>query len=844
MKKTYLLLLMLLTVSFLSAQYLNRDQVSREKVIVELLTGVNCPYCPAAANGAMDLILNGKDVGVIAYHTSAFSTPQFYTAETNARKNYYSFSGYPTAFFDGILSVGGGGGASQSKYSAYLPKYNQRIVILSDFTIDLSFENTGGYNYQATVIVEKVAASTATNMVLQLVLTESNIAYPWQGMSHLNFVTRDMIPNQNGTTLDFSSSNTQTLVLDFTMSSSWEQEFCELIAFVQTNTTKEILQGTVKSMATPNFNIDVALVEILNLPEIGSCLGEITPGVEFKNLGAEVLTSLNINYNVNGGDVITVPWTGSIEFLESISIQELLPIAFTLEELNTVEMTLSDPNGGVDENPGNNTLTEEITTAPHTGTTIQVILKTDNYPQQTSFEFRNSAGEVLYTEGPFTQANHLYNMNFDFQYTDCYQFEIFDTGGNGITGNGFFTLRSNNVTFYSGGEFEYSLIIEFIVDGENPGQTISLEPGFQFKSTYFEPTDPDMLTICADILESIDFVRNSNGSMLRKIGPNWVNNIGDWIATEGYLFKAVDVASFVISGTRLPVTTPIVLETGFTFVSYLPETPMDALVAFETLLTDNLQFVRNSQGEMLRKIGPNWVNGIGNATPTEGYLVKLSGEETLIYPESGKSSITSTLTPQHFIFEGGNAADPVYTIYVDGLEIGDEIATFDGGKMIGSTIISSEDVFANNIAIFKTLNSGNGYEVGNKISFKVWSVEENSEVTADYLFTNPYGNAYVNYEFPNNDGEYSVALFTKNSSNITNEANIAIYPNPVKNSLNIDSQELIENIQVFNYLGSLVFEQNCNSNSVKLNTSDFIKGMYLIQINTTNGISTKRLVIQ
>ncbi|MCD4747315.1 MAG: T9SS type A sorting domain-containing protein, partial [Bacteroidales bacterium] len=67
---------------------------------------------------------------------------------------------------------------------------------------------------------------------------------------------------------------------------------------------------------------------------------------------------------------------------------------------------------------------------------------------------------------------------------------------------------------------------------------------------------------------------------------------------------------------------------------------------------------------------------------------------------------------------------------------------------------------------------------------------------------------------------------------------------PVKNSLNIDSQELIENIQVFNYLGSLVFEQNCNSNSVKLNTSDFIKGMYLIQINTTNGISTKRLVIQ
>jgi hypothetical protein len=713
---------------------------------------------------------------------------------------------------------------------------------MSDFTIDVDFDVADG-DYTTTIVVDNVGGNTASNLVLQVVITESNLPIVWGLTQVQDFADRLMVPNQNGTPLDFSGGSTQTVELDFSTGSWWAIEHCEIIAFVQNNSTKEILQGTKKSMATPLFNLDVAIVDILNLPEIGSCNDFITPGVEFKNYGAEVLTSLNVNYSVNGGDVMTVPWTGSLEFLEAVSVQELLEITFIPEEVSIIEMYLSDPNGGVDENPNNDAMSEEITTAPVTGTTVQVILKTDNYPEQTSFEFRNSAGEVLYQEGPFTQANHLYNMYFDFPYSDCYQFEIFDTGGNGITGNGFFTLRSNNVTFYSGGDFEYSQIIEFIVDGEDPGQTIAIEPGFQFKSTYFEPTEPDMFTICTDILESIDYVRNSEGAMLRKIGPNWVNGIGDWIATEGYLFKAVDVASFVISGTRLPVTTPIVLETGFTFVSYLPEEPMDAILAFETILTDNLAYVRNSLGEMLRKIGPNWVNGIGNANPTEGYLVKLLGEETLIYPESGKSSITSTLTPQHFIFEGGNAADPVYTIYADGLEIGDEVATFDGKKMLGSTVILSEDVFANDIAIFKTLNSGNGYEVGNKISFKVWSSENNSEVSADYLFTNPYGNAYMNYEFPNNDGEYSVAQFTKNSG-ITKETNISIYPNPVKNSLNIDSKELIENIQVFNYLGSLVFEQKFNSNSVKLNTSDFIKGMYLIQINTTNGISTKRLVIQ
>ncbi len=761
---------------------------------------------------------------------------------SNARNSYYGISGYPTVFFDGVLSVVGGSGSS-SMYSSYVPKVNQRNNVMSDFTIDIDFDVADG-DYTTTVVVDNVGGSTASNLKLHVVITESQLPIVWGLTQVQDFVNRLMVPNQNGTTLDFSGGSTQTIELDFSTGSWWAIEHCEIIAFVQNNSTKEILQGAKKSMATPLFNLDVAIVDILNLPEIGSCNDFITPGVEFKNYGAEVLTSLNVNYSVNGGDVMTVPWTGSLEFLESISVQELLEITFIPEDVNTIEMYLSDPNGGVDENPDNDAMSEQITTAPVTGTTIQVILKTDNYPEQTTFEFRNSAGEVLYTEGPFTQPNHLYNMYFDFQFTDCYQFEIFDSGGNGIGGNGFFTLRSNNTTFYSGGSFGYSQIIEFIVDGEEPGQTLAIESGFQFKSTYFEPTDPDMLTICTDVLDVIDYVRNSDGSMLRKIGPNWVNNIGDWIGTEGYLFKATDAGEFVIAGTRIPVATPIVIETGFTFISYLPEASTDALLAFETILTDNLEYVRNSQGSMLRKIGPNWVNGIGDANPTEGYLVKLNGEETLVYPESGKSSFTSTPTPQHYIFEGGNAADPIYTVYVDGLEMGDEVATFDGDKMVGSTIISSEDVFANDIAIFNTLNSGNGYEVGNKISFKVWSAESNSEVTADYLFTNPFGNAYMNYEFPNNDGEYSVALFTKNSSSLANEENISMYPNPVKNSLNIDSHELIQNIQVFNYLGSIVFEQKCNSNSVKVNTSDFIKGMYLVQINTINGTSTKRLVIQ
>jgi hypothetical protein len=62
------------------------SQVARDKVVVELFTGVNCPYCPAAANGIKDMLDAGLDIAPIAIHTSSFSVPQFFRA---AQGRYY-----------------------------------------------------------------------------------------------------------------------------------------------------------------------------------------------------------------------------------------------------------------------------------------------------------------------------------------------------------------------------------------------------------------------------------------------------------------------------------------------------------------------------------------------------------------------------------------------------------------------------------------------------------------------------------------------------------------------------------------------------------------------------------
>jgi len=185
------------------------QQVQRNKIIVEIGTGTWWYYCPGSALGAEDLIANGKQVAIIEYHNGDSYT----NAAGTARQNYYNLSGTPTAWFDGGNAVVGGN-HTQSLYSSYLPKYNQRIAINSSFTIQLYGTNSGN-NYNILAIINKVASYTGPDPILHLVLTQSNIQFNWQGLSELNFVERLMAPNQNGTAINFFTNNEQTVSLSF-----------------------------------------------------------------------------------------------------------------------------------------------------------------------------------------------------------------------------------------------------------------------------------------------------------------------------------------------------------------------------------------------------------------------------------------------------------------------------------------------------------------------------------------------------------------------------------------------------------------------------------------------------
>ncbi|MCX6244335.1 MAG: Omp28-related outer membrane protein [Bacteroidetes bacterium] len=231
---------------FLFAVLFSMAQVPRTMVAVEDGTGTWCQYCPGAAMGCDDLLSHGCFVAVIANHNGDSYANNY----SNNRNSMWGITGYPTVTFDGNLALVGGNHTT-SLYTSYLPKYNQSIAITSPVTLSWEISNTG-LNYTVVVTLEKVGTITSVSNKLFFFVTQSNIMQNWQGQTHLEHVNRLMVPDENGTTVDFTSGTTQTVTLNFTMDAAWPLADCEFICFLQNKDAGQGTTGGVKKWVVYN----------------------------------------------------------------------------------------------------------------------------------------------------------------------------------------------------------------------------------------------------------------------------------------------------------------------------------------------------------------------------------------------------------------------------------------------------------------------------------------------------------------------------------------------------------------------------------------------------------------
>jgi len=73
-------------------------------------------------------------------------------------------------------------------------------------------------------------------------------------------------------------------------------------------------------------------------------------------------------------------------------------------------------------------------------------------------------------------------------------------------------------------------------------------------------------------------------------------------------------------------------------------------------------------------------------------------------------------------------------------------------------------------------------------------------------------------------------------------SNVKMYPNPVKNTLNIEASGTIQKVSVYNLLGQEVMTANPKGNSATLQTSALQKGVYMVTTDIDGKVSTSKVV--
>lgn len=209
-------------------------------VVVEQFTATWCTYCPGVSRGLDESYERMYDsVVVIAYHPS--SSDPYYSAEAATRSSYYSLSGYPTAWFDGVKSIVGGVHTG-TMYPSIHDSISARTLVDSPLEIALEcvYDSVANTGTVTATILNTSGADVSGN--LHFAIVENDISYNWQGMTKLFFVMRDMLPTAAGEAVTIPTSDTIIRERVFTVGTAWNEYNCKIVVFVQAS-NRAIQQG-------------------------------------------------------------------------------------------------------------------------------------------------------------------------------------------------------------------------------------------------------------------------------------------------------------------------------------------------------------------------------------------------------------------------------------------------------------------------------------------------------------------------------------------------------------------------------------------------------------------------
>lgn len=148
-------------------------------------------------------------------------------------------------------------------------------------------------------------------------------------------------------------------------------------------------------------------------------------------------------------------------------------------------------------------------------------------------------------------------------------------------------------------------------------------------------------------------------------------------------------------------------------------------------------------------------------------------------------------------------------------------------------------------------------------TMKIWVSSTNNEISSfsniatesigttewtEYTYNIPAGTKYVAINCNSTDvfalfiDDVVISGGTTSVAEVSNNE-VSVYPNPANNVVNVNANSNIDNVEIYSISGQKVGDFSANGTTTSINTESLSAGMYLMKINTENGVINKKFSV-
>lgn len=446
---------------------------SQRLVLLEHFTQASCPPC-AGANPTIHalLVANPEKITSINYHTSWPGVDPMYNhnpVDAGARTSYYGVNSVPYSSLGGNFH-----NAVYANNTIWdINTVNALYAIPTNMELQVYQRLSPGNDtlYATMLILATGDISGNPSAFISVIEKYIHFNSPPGSNGETDFynVMKKLLPEKTGVSLPSSMQAGEYVIIQssWPLTNVYNVDQLSLIGFVQNTLNKEVYQAANVSAGNfvALFNNDAELMKFTNLSD-RMCKPSISPVLRIRNNGNTPLTSLQVQYRINNEELHIYDWTGNLDLLSTAEIA-LPAIDYELLAGNTIQAFITQVNQVADEYVFNDTINQNFESALQASKNILVKVRTDNSPEETTWEIKNSSGEVVASGGPYAQSGTVFNTDVTLNADDCYEFFIHDAGGNGLcctNGTGFYKLTSGSTNLAQGTTFEYLQTAQFEVN--------------------------------------------------------------------------------------------------------------------------------------------------------------------------------------------------------------------------------------------------------------------------------------------------------------------------------------------------------------------------------------------